>query len=191
MAPCQRFFQDLSDYADNELDKISKSRIENHLARCPDCAKYLKRILSLKSCLRELPAIKTTQNFVPVLHDRLRQFQPENIKSRPARFYQGRRLVPILGLGAISVLIAFLLIDQSPQNSTTPPARIIAKNDQSNDPGSHAPAQKSNRNASEPADRQSGSVTRIAESDSLAGTDTTSHDQDLDAVRSRIRNVNY
>ncbi|NQT25764.1 zf-HC2 domain-containing protein [candidate division KSB1 bacterium] len=190
MAPCQRFAQDLSDFADNELDKISKGRLTDHLNKCPNCAKYLKQIQVLRSYLRELSPIKPTQEFVPILRDRMRKFQQE--KSRPERtmFFPGHRLVPVLGIGALSLLVVFLLVDQSPKSSVQS-TRMAVQKSQSVESPNNALALESDTQDQKVASGQSGFAAQVAESDTLARADSTSNSQDLDAVRSRIRAVNY
>jgi anti-sigma factor RsiW len=190
MAPCQRFAQDLSDYTDNELDKISKGRLEEHLGRCPDCAKYLKHLQVLKSYLRELSPIKPTQDFVPILRDRLRQIQQGKSRPQYAFFLPGHRLVPVLGVGALSVLVAFFLVDQSPKSSPLP-AQAAIQEIKTVAFSSSAPVPEADSHVTRGEEQQSGFMAQAAESDTLAQVDSTSSVRDLDAVRSKIRTVNY
>lgn len=190
MAPCQRFAQDLSDYADNELDKNSKEKLEKHLGECPDCAGYLKQIQVLKTYLRELSPIKPTNDFVPVLRDRLRTFQQEKTKPERSFFLPGQKLVPILGMGALSIVIALLLVDQSPESSGTAPNMAAEKTPAVATSKHSETILESARFRAEAASETPELIADVSSADTLARTDSTSTPDNLDAVRSRIRTVN-
>lgn len=190
MAPCQRFAQAISDYADNELDQDSKERLEAHLNQCPGCAKYLRRLQVLKSTLRALSPVQPSQDFVPVLRDRLRKFQTAQPKPKKMVFSPGQRLVPALGLGALSILVALLVVDQTPESDSGNRDMAVQEKNALPERGETSILPE-HETGNETAEFQSGFVAHAAESDTLSASDSTSNIQEFDEVRSRIRTVSY
>jgi len=51
--PCRRHHQNLSLLAADSLSEMEKDRIENHLAKCADCRKYLEEIKTVTAPLAD------------------------------------------------------------------------------------------------------------------------------------------
>ncbi len=90
----------LSAYADGELDGRAHSAVEAHLAGCDDCSRLLEELQAAKLALTELPRLEPRRSFV---------LGPEHaVASRPERRRASFTFAPA---AALTVLMALLFVD--------------------------------------------------------------------------------
>jgi len=115
MNPCERFKNNILDFIDNELDSIRKKELRRHVEKCHDCECLVRQIRVLRTQLKSLPRIKTSENFNILLRDNIRRELAGKRKFIAARLTSPSRLLPALGFAL--VLIAFGVWTVSTQTS--------------------------------------------------------------------------
>jgi len=85
---CETVRVRLSAYIDNELAEPERQHVEQHLALCPDCSRYLEELRTISTRFNLLPHIEPSPATVRSLKTKVRAAQ------RPAR----RGLAPVFAL---------------------------------------------------------------------------------------------
>ncbi len=111
MKHCQRFRDSLLEYFDDELDVQEKKEVEQHLKVCPHCMHFLNQLRRLRSHLRELPTIKTSENFHILVRERIRRDLARQRRAKQSSTIIVRRFVPAFGLTVLVALVGFLVLD--------------------------------------------------------------------------------
>jgi len=123
MKPCQQFKDPLVHYFDDELDTHQKRELEAHLKICPQCERFLNRIRQLHSHLKELPTLKTSENFHILVRERIRRETARSQGRHASSQTWARRLVPAFGVVTVLTVVGLWLRDNqtvihNPTNSS-------------------------------------------------------------------------
>ena len=70
---CDWVQQNILFYVYNELEDDARYEVEQHLARCPECATELKATRKLHATLSEMPAMEPTPNLLAASRMRLQE----------------------------------------------------------------------------------------------------------------------
>ncbi len=70
---CDWVQQNISFYVYNELEDDARYEVEQHLARCPECAAELKATRKLHATLSQSPVVEPTANFLAASRMRLQE----------------------------------------------------------------------------------------------------------------------
>jgi len=111
MSPCQWFRECIFDLFDGELDIARRKELERHMKECPHCASFLNQIRILKSHLRNLMPIKTSDNFQILLREKIRREVAGKRTSAVPSFYITRRWVHAFGIALIVITVGFWVLD--------------------------------------------------------------------------------
>lgn len=112
MANCDKFVSLYTEYLDGKLSPEIKSEFDQHIHTCQECAESLKHMRALKSQLRGLTPIKTSDAFHIVLRSRIRQeLEKETIPEKIINFFRIYRW-PSFATG-VAVLILITLFSYS------------------------------------------------------------------------------
>ena len=111
MKHCQRFRDSLLEFFDDELDVLEKKEVEQHLKVCPHCMYFLNQLRRLRSHLRGLPTIKTSENFHILVRDRIRRDLARQRRAKQSSNIIVRRWVPAFGLTVLVAVVGFLVLD--------------------------------------------------------------------------------
>jgi anti-sigma factor RsiW len=95
---CDWVRQNILFYVYNELEDDARYEVEQHLARCPECATELKATRKLHATLSELPVAEPTPNLLAASRMRLQEALET---TRPGAFWQRLILEPALWLRQI------------------------------------------------------------------------------------------
>src|SRR5258706_16434362 len=83
---CDWVRQNVLFYVYNELEDDARDEVEQHLARCSECATELKAARKLHAALSEMPVAEPTPNLLPPsrmrLHQALETTQPGGLWQR-------------------------------------------------------------------------------------------------------------
>ena len=63
--------EQLSAYADGELDRAAAAEVERHLQRCTECARELSIVRNLKGAMRDMQTSRTQKDLWSGVHRRL------------------------------------------------------------------------------------------------------------------------
>ncbi|MDZ7267212.1 MAG: zf-HC2 domain-containing protein [candidate division KSB1 bacterium] len=108
MNTCERFSESFSDYIENSLPAAERQKLETHLSACHACHDTVTRLHHLRSQLRSLPRVRTSDDFTAVLRARLKREQrvphPGRLVGTPNRLvrtagYAGAALMLVMVLG--------------------------------------------------------------------------------------------
>ena len=111
MKHCQRFRDSLLEFFDDELDVQKKKEVEQHLKVCPHCMHFLNQLRRLRSHLRGLPTIKTSENFHILVRERIRRDLARQRGAKQSSTLIVKRFVPAFGLTVLVALVGFLVLD--------------------------------------------------------------------------------
>ena len=112
MNPCERFQEAIFDFLDGELDVVRKRELEHHLKTCSVCASFLEEIRRLRSDLKHLTPVKTSESFQVLLRERIRrEIAGKGRKSAPFAF-PAWRWIPALGFGVLVMIGGLWMLDQ-------------------------------------------------------------------------------
>ena len=121
MSSCERFRQTIWDFYDDELDTFHKKELRHHLKICPQCAHFANQVRLLKSELRNLPPIKTSDGFQLLLRERIRRELAGKTATHFHTFSITKHLIPALGLVAIIAFSGYWLFEGYPPYSRPSP----------------------------------------------------------------------
>ena len=112
MVPCQRFRKNLFIFIDGELDILQKKLVDQHLKECPHCMGFLNQIRSMRSRIRNLSSIQTSENFHVLLRERIRREMAGKREFFPRTYGFSLRWIPAVGLVIVMVVSGFWMIDK-------------------------------------------------------------------------------
>src|SRR5450631_4618038 len=95
---CDWVRQNILFYVYNELEDDARYEVEQHLARCPECATELKAARKFHATLSEMPVAEPTPNLLASSRMRLQEALET---TRPGRFWQRLILEPAIWLRQI------------------------------------------------------------------------------------------
>ena len=110
---CDWVRQNILFYVYNELEDDARYEVEQHLARCPDCATELKAARKFHATLSEMPVVEPTPNLLAAsrmrLQEALETTQPGGVWRRlifePALWLRQIRMAP--ALAAVIFIVGF------------------------------------------------------------------------------------
>jgi len=95
---CDWVRQNILFYVYNELEDDARYEVEQHLARCPECATELKAARKFHATLSEMPVVEPTPNLLTASRMRLQEALET---TRPGGFWQRLILEPAIWLRQI------------------------------------------------------------------------------------------
>src|SRR6266403_1661868 len=141
---CDWVRQNILFYVYNELEDDARYEVEQHLARCPECATELKAARKFHATLSGMPVAEPTPNLLAAsrmrLQEALETTQPGGFWQRvifePGTWLRQIRMAP--ALAAVSFIVGFGGGIGATYNflANRPPTSDIAINDHSNPPPS-------------------------------------------------------
>lgn len=105
MTPCQRFRQLIFDLFDGELDILRKKELNSHLKECSQCAQFLSKLRLLRSHLRGLTPVRTSDSFHLLLRERIRREIAGKRRITVPSFSLPTRWIPAFGLVLLVIII--------------------------------------------------------------------------------------
>jgi hypothetical protein len=109
MANCDKFVSQYTEYLDGRLSTQIKSDFDQHIHTCQECAESIRNMRALKSHLKGLTQVKTSDTFHVVLRSRIRQeLSKESIPEKiinSFRIYKLPRYV--IGFAALILIVFF------------------------------------------------------------------------------------
>ena len=112
MVPCQKFRKNLFKFIDGDLDILQKKLVEQHLKECPGCNGFLTQIRSMRSRIRNIPNIQTSENFHILLRERIRREMAGKREFFPHTTGFSLRWIPAAGLVIVLIVSGFWMIDK-------------------------------------------------------------------------------
>lgn len=187
MTPCQRLKHLLYDFAEGELGEAYKQEVQSHIDECPDCSGFVRQLRALRTRLREIKPVQTSDDFVLRLRSRIRQEAAEQ-STASQRLFGNNRWIPAVGLTLLLIASGFLVVDRTSWNSG-----------QDSSAGKTASAQKGSTRSQAPNTSELNESEQIQNFRSTTETNqvvaqedtVTIEEDDLDEVKSRIRAVSY
>jgi hypothetical protein len=104
---CDWVRQNILFYVYNELEDDARYEVEQHLARCPECATELKAARKFHATLSEMPVAEPTPNLLAASRMRLQEALET---TRPGGFWQRLILEPALWLRQIRMAPALAAV---------------------------------------------------------------------------------
>ncbi len=112
MVPCQKFRKNLFKFIDGDLDILQKKLVEQHLKECPGCNGFINQIRSMRSRIRNLSNIRTSENFHILLRERIRREIAGKREFFPHMTGFSLRWIPAAGLVIVLIVSGFWMIDK-------------------------------------------------------------------------------
>lgn len=116
MTKCEQFAQQLSDYLEGEVSEENYKLLNEHENSCDKCAGLVINARILSKTLKNLPAIKASDNFTKNLRLKLARetaLQESGAIKRAADNIKSLSLKPVVVTfaAAATILLAFILLD--------------------------------------------------------------------------------
>lgn len=105
MSSCERFKDNILNFIDNELDSARKKELRKHVESCRDCDCLMDQMRILRTELRSLPRIQTSENFNVILRDCIRKEAAGRRPTIGSVFVGSRWLVPATGFAVVVVAV--------------------------------------------------------------------------------------
>ena len=83
---CDQFKNELSNFAEGEIDSNKREILQNHLNSCIQCSRKVLHFKKLQKTLRNLPSLKVSPDFDTVLRARIRLEQQRRLRSNILSF---------------------------------------------------------------------------------------------------------
>jgi hypothetical protein len=138
MVDCKRYEQFILAYIDEDLDLVQKKELERHLEICENCARCLHRLKALRSRLKTLSPVQTSETFQIVLRECVRR----RAAGKPGLFGSPRpilwRLVPVAGVAVVLIVLSVVFIEgrtpsSNPAQEPTLLTRVASPADRNED----------------------------------------------------------
>lgn len=104
---CRSAKELLSAYLDGVLNEPTKSQLKSHLARCPICTTELAELEKTINTLKDLPQIKSPDDFLDKVNERIRQ---ENEFEKIVRTYSPKKTRLPLEVAGVLVSVFFVVV---------------------------------------------------------------------------------
>tara|TARA_Y100000590_G_scaffold450375_1_gene589935 strand:- start:403 stop:873 length:471 start_codon:yes stop_codon:yes gene_type:complete len=115
---CDKYFNQINDYLNNELDSSSKKEFENYLKQDSEFKKIVLDIQTNDSLLKKLPLVKTKSNFIINLNQKIDEFE-NNKFSYVSMFndlFSKNNAPKLIGVLSIFIIISFSMFKISDLN---------------------------------------------------------------------------
>ena len=106
---CDKYFNQIDDYLNNELDANSKIEFENYLKQDSEFEKIVLDIKTNDSLLKKLPLIKTKSNFIINLNEKIDEYESNkfSFSSILNDLFSKNDTPKLIGVLSIFVIVSF------------------------------------------------------------------------------------
>ena len=117
MVPCEKYKDDLLKMVDDELEQDAKKEIDKHLDECPNCNGFVKELLRLRTYLKSLSPIQTSEGFQYLLRERIRrEMSGKRIKQKQWSTYW----VPAFAAGVMLIVSGYVFMNRNSDVTSVP-----------------------------------------------------------------------
>ena len=106
---CDKYFNQINDYLNNELDANSKKEFENYLKQDSEFEKIVLDIKTNDSLLKKLPLVKTKSNFIINLNEKIDEYESNKFSfaSILNDLFSKNNTPKLVGVLSIFVIVSF------------------------------------------------------------------------------------
>ena len=106
---CDKYFNQINDYLNNELDANSKKEFENYLKQDSEFEKIVLDIKANDSLLKKLPLVKTKSNFIINLNEKIDEYESNkfSFSSILNDLFSKNNTPKLVGVLSIFVIVSF------------------------------------------------------------------------------------
>ena len=106
---CDKYFDQINDYLNNELDANSKKEFENYLKQDSEFEKIVLDIEANDSLLKKLPLAKTKSNFIINLNEKIDEYESNkfSFSSILNDLFSKNNTPKLVGVLSIFVIVSF------------------------------------------------------------------------------------
>ena len=115
---CDKYFNQINDYLNNQLDANSKKEFENYLKQDSEFEKIVLDIKTNDSLLKKLPLIKTKSNFIINLNEKIDEYESNKFSfvSILNDLFSKNNAPKLIGVLSIFVIVSFSMFKISDLN---------------------------------------------------------------------------
>ena len=115
---CDKYFNQINDYLNNELDVNSKKEFENYLKQDSEFEKIVLDIKANDSLLKKLPLVKTKSNFIINLNEKIDEYESNKFSfaSILNDLFSKNNTPKLIGVLSIFVIVSFSMFKISDLN---------------------------------------------------------------------------
>jgi anti-sigma factor RsiW len=125
MNSCERFFELLSDYAENSLASVEKRELDVHLKQCSECRTAAEGMTNLRRNLSRLSTIHASPDFETILRTRIKLDRRVNVLPLWNMRYAGPRRLATYSAAAVIAVAGVFYLGQRLSAKAIPPASAI------------------------------------------------------------------
>ena len=106
---CDKYFNQINDYLNNELDANSKKEFENYLKQDSEFEKIVLDIKANDILLKKLPLVKTKSNFIINLNEKIDEYESNKFSfaSILNDLFSKNNTPKLVGVLSIFVIVSF------------------------------------------------------------------------------------
>ena len=106
---CDKYFNQINDYLNNELDANSKKEFENYLKQDSEFEKIVLDIKTNDNLLKKLPLVKTKSNFIINLNEKIDEYESNkfSFSSILNDLFSKNNTPKLVGVLSIFVIVSF------------------------------------------------------------------------------------
>ena len=106
---CDKYFNQINDYLNNQLDANSKKEFENYLKQDSEFEKIVLDIKTNDSLLKKLPLVKTKSNFIINLNEKIDEYESNKFSfaSILNDLFSKNNTPKLVGVLSIFVIVSF------------------------------------------------------------------------------------
>ena len=106
---CDKYFNQINDYLNNELDTNSKKEFENYLKQDSEFEKIVLDIKTNDILLKKLPLVKTKSNFIINLNEKIDEYESNkfSFSSILNDLFSKNNTPKLVGVLSIFVIVSF------------------------------------------------------------------------------------
>ena len=106
---CDKYFNQINDYLNNELDANSKKEFENYLKQDSEFEKIVLDIKTNDILLKKLPLVKTKSNFIINLNEKIDEYESNKFSfaSILNDLFSKNNTPKLVGVLSIFVIVSF------------------------------------------------------------------------------------
>lgn len=102
---CTDFENNVNDFIDDELNKVSSKDMKNHIDKCDECKQLYEELVELKVMLSNVEELELPDKFAEELHEKLVEVSNENkVVSISDRFRKYKVIASVAAVVLISVV---------------------------------------------------------------------------------------
>ena len=115
---CDKYFNQINDYLNNELDTNSEKEFENYLKQDSEFEKIVLDIKTNDSLLKKLPLVKTKSNFIINLNEKIDEYESNKFSfaSILNDLFSKNNTPKLVGVLSIFVIVSFSMFKISDLN---------------------------------------------------------------------------